>query len=496
EPIDRRSDIFSLGVVLWEGLAMRRLFKHKSPLDMAEAILEQVIPPPSTYRSEVPPRLDRICMRALARDLGERYATAADLQEDLERFLSAAAFRPQKNIIAKYMQTTFAADIAEREALLRQVAAATAEIKLSLPQSTDDESLDAATRSDDRRSAEMSDDRDADDLADAVWMEPIADSAAGESDDSARSGPAPGMDDAIPTAASSPPPSGAEQPAGSGSDDAAAPTAGLAAAPVRPRHGAESSIESIYGSDARAEANGDPESSGTQKINTDMFAAVSLDELPAFAPAHQRRQRWFLLGALAFVVVIVIVALAMAGGDEAPPTAPKPVSAGPGSDEPDPAPEAPMPAMADMDSTADSPPATADQPPEERPDLQAEPHQAEAPQAEPHQADVDNRAELSASVPHEARRQRTPKRRENARALYDDGFDLFMQGEFAPARDKFRAALKARPGYARAHRGLGLVYERMGENKRAAKAYREYLRLAPKARDADNIRQRLAALGD
>jgi serine/threonine protein kinase len=138
EGIDRRADIFSLGVVMWESLSLRRLFRKDTPAAAAEAILNKNIPPPSKFRSSVPPRLDSICMRALARDPDERYATAAELHEDIERFLAAGSFRPHKATIRKYMQEMFGDNISAREELLRKVADATTSIQVALPQSDDE----------------------------------------------------------------------------------------------------------------------------------------------------------------------------------------------------------------------------------------------------------------------------------------------------------------------------------------------------------------------
>ena len=83
-PIDRRSDIFSLGIVLWEMVATRRLFKAENDLATLQKIITSDPPPPSQLRAECPPELERIILRALARDLDARYQTAEELQLDLE----------------------------------------------------------------------------------------------------------------------------------------------------------------------------------------------------------------------------------------------------------------------------------------------------------------------------------------------------------------------------------------------------------------------------
>jgi serine/threonine protein kinase len=82
----------------------------------------------------------------------------------------------------------------------------------------------------------------------------------------------------------------------------------------------------------------------------------------------------------------------------------------------------------------------------------------------------------------------------NAPDLTREAVDAMLRGDFANALAKFQAATAANPRYAPAHRGKGLVYERMNRPKEAANAFRQYLRLEPGAADAEKIKARLAAL--
>jgi len=83
EPLDRRSDIFSLGTVLYELTTQRRLFKRANELQVMRAITEDPIPRPTREIEGYPQALEDICVRALAREPGQRYATALDMREDL-----------------------------------------------------------------------------------------------------------------------------------------------------------------------------------------------------------------------------------------------------------------------------------------------------------------------------------------------------------------------------------------------------------------------------
>ncbi len=83
EPIDRRSDIFSLGTVLFEITTGRALFTRGSHVETLRAIEVEPIVPPSRVVSAYPPRLEAICMKALGRNRDDRYATAEELRRDL-----------------------------------------------------------------------------------------------------------------------------------------------------------------------------------------------------------------------------------------------------------------------------------------------------------------------------------------------------------------------------------------------------------------------------
>jgi len=86
EPLDQQSDLFSLGVLLWEMLTGAQLFARDDPDATLEAVVSAPISPPSTVHGGVPAELDRICMRALARRRGERFASAGEVLAALSRF--------------------------------------------------------------------------------------------------------------------------------------------------------------------------------------------------------------------------------------------------------------------------------------------------------------------------------------------------------------------------------------------------------------------------
>src|SRR5439155_10339441 len=81
--IDARSDIFSLGVMLYECATGISAFERGTPIEVSLRVVTETPPPPSELNPAVPPGLDRIISRAMAKDPGGRYESAQVLQSDL-----------------------------------------------------------------------------------------------------------------------------------------------------------------------------------------------------------------------------------------------------------------------------------------------------------------------------------------------------------------------------------------------------------------------------
>jgi serine/threonine-protein kinase len=114
-PIDRRVDVWALGVVLWEMLVGERLFQRDSAPETIAAVLFDKIPNPSSIRPHIPGELDRIVMRALARELDARYPTAQALAQDLHRFGTRASEPITSHDIGAWVSAAFAKEKADRE---------------------------------------------------------------------------------------------------------------------------------------------------------------------------------------------------------------------------------------------------------------------------------------------------------------------------------------------------------------------------------------------
>jgi serine/threonine-protein kinase len=84
-PVDARSDLYSLGIVLYELLTGKVPFTGDSPVEIAMKHLNELPKPPSSLRPEIPRDLDLVILRALAKDPDERYASAEEMDADLAR---------------------------------------------------------------------------------------------------------------------------------------------------------------------------------------------------------------------------------------------------------------------------------------------------------------------------------------------------------------------------------------------------------------------------
>lgn len=87
EEVDCRTDIFAVGIILWELLASRRLFAGDTDVQVLHQVQAAKVPPISQINRSVPPELEGIVHRALARNRDERYASARELGQDLSRFM-------------------------------------------------------------------------------------------------------------------------------------------------------------------------------------------------------------------------------------------------------------------------------------------------------------------------------------------------------------------------------------------------------------------------
>jgi eukaryotic-like serine/threonine-protein kinase len=106
--IDRRADLFAVGVILWRAITGRRLWKAMSDLDVLQRISAGDVPSPLSVNPQADPRLVAICAKCLAIDPADRYQTAADLQEALDEFTRSLPERVGRRDLARLMNELFA----------------------------------------------------------------------------------------------------------------------------------------------------------------------------------------------------------------------------------------------------------------------------------------------------------------------------------------------------------------------------------------------------
>jgi hypothetical protein len=111
KPLDRRSDIFSLGILLYELSTGVHLFNGDGELDVMRQIVDDPIPPPRTRFLDYPEPLERIVMRALQKRPDDRYQTAQDFQAELEAFARNARLGKSALALARYLEQRFGQEV-------------------------------------------------------------------------------------------------------------------------------------------------------------------------------------------------------------------------------------------------------------------------------------------------------------------------------------------------------------------------------------------------
>ncbi len=105
--VDRRCDLFSLGIVMWELLVGERLFKRATDFESMEAVVSEPTPPPSSLRPEVPPTLDAVVLKLLAKAARDRYQTADEVLEALEAVATSTGNQISVAGVRRYLRDLF-----------------------------------------------------------------------------------------------------------------------------------------------------------------------------------------------------------------------------------------------------------------------------------------------------------------------------------------------------------------------------------------------------
>ncbi|WP_394836515.1 serine/threonine protein kinase [Pendulispora rubella] len=118
QKVDRRSDVFAIGAMLWEAAVGESLWKGRADLEIVSAVVGNQVPLPRSVCPSVPAPLDAIVRKAMAHRRDDRYANALELQADIEAFLASRGERYTSHDVRAKMTELFAQLRAERQRLI------------------------------------------------------------------------------------------------------------------------------------------------------------------------------------------------------------------------------------------------------------------------------------------------------------------------------------------------------------------------------------------
>ncbi len=116
-PLDRRSDIFAIGICLWEMLTGERLFIGESDFSTLEKVRNVEIVPPSSYNKRIPEELEKIILKTLSKDVEDRYQGAMDLHDDLQSWMYTSGNFFARKDLGAFQQHIFKDDIEKERAV-------------------------------------------------------------------------------------------------------------------------------------------------------------------------------------------------------------------------------------------------------------------------------------------------------------------------------------------------------------------------------------------
>jgi serine/threonine protein kinase len=120
ETVDRRADIFAVGVMLWEAITGARPWKGQSELTILKSLLAGQFPSARAQCPGIPAPLEAILLKAIACDRRVRYATAAELQADIEAYLETTGRPPEQRELGRLVSTHFQAERAKIKTVIEE----------------------------------------------------------------------------------------------------------------------------------------------------------------------------------------------------------------------------------------------------------------------------------------------------------------------------------------------------------------------------------------
>jgi serine/threonine protein kinase len=119
-PLDARTDVFSAGIILHEMLTTEKLFRGDTEFALMEKVRKAEVPPPSNFNRRVTPELDAISLKALARDVADRYQSASQLAADLDGLIAGYRFDPKelRQFVRQLFRKEYAHELEETQQAL------------------------------------------------------------------------------------------------------------------------------------------------------------------------------------------------------------------------------------------------------------------------------------------------------------------------------------------------------------------------------------------
>jgi len=123
KPLDHRSDIFSLGIVLHELVTGQRLFTGNNEFAIIEQVRQAQIAPPSERNRDLPQEIDDLIMKALAKNPADRFQHASDMELAIDHLIAAKGYAFSSLSLANYMHALFEQDLADDTVRVQRIAA-------------------------------------------------------------------------------------------------------------------------------------------------------------------------------------------------------------------------------------------------------------------------------------------------------------------------------------------------------------------------------------
>gem|GEM_PF-1112656 len=554
DAVDPRSDIFALGIVLWEALCGRRLFREPDDTATLDAILTRTIRPPSQLRPEVPGTLDTICLRALEKDPENRFQSAREMRIELENMLWTQNYNREDDSIAHYMNDVFADEILAHQKLVRATLARVSDRdeppaekanasprrapraptpagkngRLPLPapnqtgevpilsaataagplgvarpasgkrgQTTPPPSLKARTDKpappklpDDDLDIDVDDEEEEDDEPTTV-QSPVEVIEALNDDESDAAEEVPPPTEEKPKPAAKP----AAASSGSGSVDAAE-------ADAKPTEPAPAIRQAAL---ARSDATPVP---------------MPVGAVARAATQAGSKKRWpLIVGGCAALALVIVIVMNLGGGngdDKVAKSSKPPAASGVGKHTSnakrtnDTKTAKVVAPKVDDSKTDDGKTDDTRSDDGKTDDTRSDDTRSDDGKTDDGKTDDGKTDDTRSDTPKTGHTKTTPKRPkkqprhvrvkpkrdpQKARALFIRGARAYTRGQFSSAERLYRAAINADPRIAMPYKGLGLLYKSQGNKPRAVRYLKQYLRHAPHAGDAANIKRIIKSLG-